>query len=1385
MTRRSRIVLWTSAALLSLFAVTVLGVLAITQTDTGRTEIRDLVVSALRSNVHGSLYVGKISEGFFTGLTVDSLAIRDSEDSLFLSTGPVTLHYDLRDLIDRRVLLRGVEAKHPVVYIRQHENGEWNFRRIFQSSKPSRFQPKQADAFIVIDSALVRDATFMLTLPWHPSPTLRGAARDSAIRFELGRHDLDIRRSREGFTRTWHWSRGNMLMTHGRVSHPDTAGMAFTFANTSVHETDPPFDFRDVSGKVRQLGDSIWVDVPHFDLPASTGRAAGKIVWGSDLPVRYDIHVHGDSVSMRDVAWVYPTLPTTGGGKTDLDIKTDPHNMRLTNFVLTSMDVKSTRSRLLGKMTFTIGADTLIVKDLQLVAAPVNFDLLRTLNGKPFPYDWQGDITGTIKASGGNLGRFKVEDAQLKFADANVPGAYGQMSGRGELDIFLPAFTAFHAFSVDVTTFDLRTLQFLNKEFPRLNGTVSGTAVLDSSWLDVRFRDAQLTHRDGDGPESHVTGNGRVTWGEKYLTYDLDMQTAPVAFATIQKSYPLLPLRASLSGPIRVLGQSPDLAITLDLAGDAGTVAFAGRVDADPPVYGAHGTGTITAANARALVGNDALPQTSLNGTYTIDVTGDSLANFVGSASLNVAPSDVAGARVDSTTARLRFANGLVTVDTLIAHVGGISARANGTVAAAAGRSGSLAFAADVRSFAEVEKLLGLQPSTSIVGGGTLSGTVAGTPSALQIAGSGAARDLAIGTARIGLTRLDYSLHDLAHATGTIKLSADSVIAGAIPIRTANVDLNVTNGTSAAFRADFGSLSTAHGSLTGSARRDSAGRVDVSVDSARVEIDSANTYALAAPTRVVAATGSVSLDSLLLQRSGGGSISLRRVSLVGDSVRASLRTEGFGLSLLELFGSAVTNLRGALTANVDLSGTTSSPRLNGSVAIDGGAATVPAIGLRLGRLDGDIGLVGDSIVIRKLTATTVHDRTGTLDVSGSIAFAQFANPTFALRAVARNFRPIDRRGLATLDVTTSAPITLTGPYKGAVVGGSIVVDRGTVYIPEVVRKRVVDLNDPELLDVIDTTVASNRAILPSAPSEFTTNLSLNNVAIVIGDDVWLRSDEANIKLGGSLNVALGRNPLTGERSQLALEGQLNAVRGTYRLNVVPFVQPTFDVEQGTLRFFGTPDLDPALDITAINTVRRPRESVNGQDVRIRATIGGTLSSPSLALSSADNLPLSQSDLLSYLITGEPAFTLDYTTQQYVNQLANVAVRSAGNIITSAIPRSVFDVVELQTPNVLTPDQAAARAENATFYDNLLNTRAVLGKQLNNNLFLNFSTGFCAENFKNNLGLRLEYRFGRTYSAQFGVEPGSSDLVCSRAGAVQSIQQTPPQIGVDFLRAWRF
>ena len=71
------------------------------------------------------------------------------------------------------------------------------------------------------------------------------------------------------------------------------------------------------------------------------------MTWGSDLPVRYAIRVFGDSVSLADVAWVYPTLPTTGGGRMILDIRNE-RNLHQLDYALSEMDVRTTKSRLRG-----------------------------------------------------------------------------------------------------------------------------------------------------------------------------------------------------------------------------------------------------------------------------------------------------------------------------------------------------------------------------------------------------------------------------------------------------------------------------------------------------------------------------------------------------------------------------------------------------------------------------------------------------------------------------------------------------------------------------------------------------------------------------------------------------------------------------------------------------------------------------------------------------------------------------------------------------------------------------------------------------------------------------------------------------------------------------
>jgi autotransporter translocation and assembly factor TamB len=876
-----------------------------------------------------------------------------------------------------------------------------------------------------------------------------------------------------------------------------------------------------------------------------------------------------------------------------------------------------------------------------------------------------------------------------------------------------------------------------------------------------------------------------VTWGE-FLNYDLTLAANPLSFTTLSGSYPLLPLRGEYSGPLRIKGTSPNLLVTTTLTGPAGAFAYNGVVDADPEEYGARGRATTTALDLRALTAKPEVPQTRLTGQYDIDLRGSSLPTLVGSAVATIERSVIGGFAVDPSTARLRFANGIATVDTLSLNAAGSEAQASGTFALGGARTGSLRFRAVMDSLSKARALFpALAKSAgldSLRGRAELSGEVSGTLERLSLNAVARLADVRYGQRTARTVRGTLLLSDITkQANGSVLFAADTIGLGAIGLNSVRATVALASPTSGTFNGSMVSERGVRTDLAGNLTRTGDTTV-IRIDTASVAVDSANRYRLQSPTRVAFGPGSLVLDSLLLQHSSNARLLVQNVRLANDSIRGHVRADSVDLRLFRTFVPGLVEASGAIVAEVDFRGSVKQPRLYGQISLGDGSATMSNLGTRFEHIRAEIALAGDTVHIRRLSAETREERRGSLSLTGTVSFEEYDNPSFALNATASNFHAIDKPGLASLDISTSPAVTLSGSFDDAVLRGTLRVERGSVYIPEVARKRIIDLEDPEFAGTLDTLLAINRAVMPKAPRGLTQNLALDNVAIDIGPDVWLRSSEANIKLGGSLNVTLEPGARLADPPRLALEGNLSADRGTYRLNLVdPFVQPTFDVESGTLTFYGTPDLNPALDIRAIHTVRQPSaRSASGRDVRVRVTIGGSLARPELTLDNPDNLPLSQSDLLSYLVTGEPAIGLDNTS---TSQIAELGIRYAGNLFTSAIPKNVLDIFELQTAGPGTSPQERANDP----YFGLLNTRAVLGKQLGPRWFLGLSTGLCfvnTANFKENLGLQLEYRISSLYSAQAGVEPGSSEGRCSRQ-STPSFQQTPSQLGFDFFRNWRF
>jgi translocation and assembly module TamB len=1531
MTRRNFI------ALISLCVLVALGVIVVgvgmfaTQSEYGQTAMSRAVEARVKASIHGKVHIGRISGNFVTGVTIDLLELRDDQDSLVVATGKISLAYDPRDLVDRRLYFRSVDIEHLNVVLRQHENWSWNYRRMF-GIVPGKAKPKSPERgfgdFVILDSVHVRKGgSFRVTIPWHADDSLHGARRDSAIRANVARKDHEIRHTAEGLTQTYRWTNAYAAVRHLRIADPDSAGIVAIIDTVNVQESTPPFRFRNVRALAKVLGDSAWFVASHWDLPHSTGSANGKVVWGSDLPVRYNVHITADSAQLVDVGWVYPTLPTTGGGKMKIDIVNERQLSRI-DYVIKDMDVRSTKSHLRGTMTFDVGGPVLAVHDVKLQADPIDFDLLRTLNGKPFPADWQGTLTGTVTARGGPLTHFYVDASDLVFRDAHVAGAVSRLRGRGELDILLPAYTAFHGFHAETEGFDLRTLVAIYPAFPRVQGIIRGSAVLDSSWLDVRVSKADLTHTDGPAEPTHATGGGRITYGTQFMRYDLDLQASPLSLTTLALSYPKMPLRGVLSGPMHVSGIAPDLNVQADLSGPAGHIVYAGQVDADSlGSYGATGTGYFDGLNVASLVGLSS-PGSRLAGTYRIDLNGDSLANLKGPASFRLNASAIDSVHLSHGYADVRFDNGVVHVDSMRADGDAGVVRARGTIGLTrSAGDDSLAVAVDVDSLGGLRQYLApkvVGRKTALVD--TLSGSLAlramvrGWIDSMDVRGTLTGRSLAAFGQRVGAVAGSLAIRDvLGDLSGAVSLRADTLLAGGLRLDTAGVAVNILSSTHSRFsggaRATGGSdfrttgdvrtlhdttvvrvdtlnvgigqsrwalqrsvsllhsdadltldtllLGNGHGALLsgfvdaplntpvrGRLRADSIPLADLGVLASlpaqlggylSFESDVAGTRLAPTITAVASArdlkyeglstdlvrlnagyqADRIGLDANVLR--GGRSVldarlsypakvTLFSVAATDDSLRGRVHADSVDLAMLEALSTKLQHATGHLALDLAVSGRPDHPHLGGGATIRDGAFEVPDAGVKLAQINGavEVDALHDSLSIRRLRMVSPVNR-GSATISGSVVYRDLKNPVLDVRLDASGLRAVDKRGLARLDVSTdTSGLTLSGTPAAATLSGAVNVDRGTIYIPELVRTQVVDITPEDFAQLFDTTDVRIRSLMPQPPGALVEHLRLQGVSVRLGDDVWLRSREANIKLGGSLNVTRTRDDRETTRStlargagadsaryKLALSGSLSADRGTYTLNLTA-VQREFQVQTGRITFFGTPDFNPEIDVTALYNVKQG----NRADVGIRARIFGNFyPQPALDLSSTDAY-LSPSDLVSYLVTGRASFErggLDVAASQRV---AEFLLPTANALVSRALRDQLggfVDLIQIQ-PGAASDPLASGGATSNQVGSFLYSTRLGGEKQIKDRLFLSFSTGLCqlpgnenaseqgVNGFVNAIEGKLEYRFPMLspdrLALRAGREPAASALRCSNQ-SVRGFVATPQQWGFSVFRSWAF
>jgi translocation and assembly module TamB len=228
--------------------------------------------------------------------------------------------------------------------------------------------------------------------------------------------------------------------------------------------------------------------------------------------------------------------------------------------------------------------------------------------------------------------------------------------------------------------------------------------------------------------------------------------------------------------------------------------------------------------------------------------------------------------------------------------------------------------------------------------------------------------------------------------------------------------------------------------------------------------------------------------------------------------------------------------------------------------------------------------------------------------------------------------------------------------------------------------------DPVALDVHvvlpDNLVLRGKDIRPGGP----TGTALGNMNITVGGDVRVRKDP-----GG----------------KVVLVGTVNTVRGTYE-----FQGRRFDIQRdGTLRFIGTSQINPLLNITATREI--PNTGVTA-----RVHITGTTTAPRLALSS--DPPLEESDILSLIVFNRQVNELGTGER---SSLAATAGGIATGFIAAPLGESIGKALDLDLFEITTSTEEGGLGAGVT-----------LGQQIGDRAFV-----------------KLRQQFGERSTSQFMLE----------------------------------
>jgi outer membrane protein insertion porin family len=290
-----------------------------------------------------------------------------------------------------------------------------------------------------------------------------------------------------------------------------------------------------------------------------------------------------------------------------------------------------------------------------------------------------------------------------------------------------------------------------------------------------------------------------------------------------------------------------------------------------------------------------------------------------------------------------------------------------------------------------------------------------------------------------------------------------------------------------------------------------------------------------------------------------------------------------------------TTIAGPARVDVRASWDSQGVRLRGAIAVDDGRMTLEQLAFTASRIKGELRLLGD----RATLDATAASGDGRIVASGAMSFGPRLVGPGELKLEAQRVAVSYPEGFR---ARATGTIRVAGDASGYTVGGEIGLTQA-YYTAEFDNRR-------QSLDRLDWQLAALRG-----GQSLTESMPLS-VRVRLDDPLRIRNSQAQLDITGAL-ITGGTlaQPVTTGQLTLLEGGQLTVRRARIRAS------------RGRVELNGYPAGNPEVDFSGLT-------QVSGIGMELRAT--GTLDDLQLQISSPNRPDLSQTDLVSVLLTGRTA-----------------------------------------------------------------------------------------------------------------------------------------------------